>query len=267
MLALTLAQLATTEQLFEYKSSGFDLEPFPGYSSDQWGIKAHNRPWIAAQGDFAPGQTIMEVGGAYSTLPHYLAAIHGLEAWVGDDFGMQSGDAMWSRWGDPHEVARRHPQITYVFEPMGSFSPQYPDHHFDRIFSVSTLEHIAVADRLPVLKDMNRCLKPGGKMLHTIDVSSNWKRLLAYAFTDSVPFSGLLRRTPLSRLVSQIRQWISLLRQSGVKIGCRIPHSGSIFNREIMVESPDVVYRYYPPNDAPKRYCPNASLLLIIEDR
>ncbi|MEO0339959.1 MAG: DUF882 domain-containing protein, partial [Bacteroidota bacterium] len=25
---------------------GFELDAFPGYTNDQWGIKAHNRPWI-----------------------------------------------------------------------------------------------------------------------------------------------------------------------------------------------------------------------------
>ena len=63
MLVLTDVHLATVDELFRYKSRGFELERFPGYTPDQWGIKAHNRPWIEEAGDFAKGQRIIEVGG------------------------------------------------------------------------------------------------------------------------------------------------------------------------------------------------------------
>jgi len=46
MLVLTSCTLATVEQLFRYKKKGLQLEEFPGSTRDQWGIKAHNRPWI-----------------------------------------------------------------------------------------------------------------------------------------------------------------------------------------------------------------------------
>lgn len=56
MLVLTHASLATVDELFRYKSQGFQLEDFPGYTPDQWGIKAHNRSWIEEAGEFAGGQ-------------------------------------------------------------------------------------------------------------------------------------------------------------------------------------------------------------------
>lgn len=70
---LTSAKFATIQELFEYKQRRQPLKPFPGYTDDQWGIKAHNRPWIEAMGQFKPGERIAEVGGAYSLLPEYLA--------------------------------------------------------------------------------------------------------------------------------------------------------------------------------------------------
>jgi len=74
MLVLTHASLAKVNELFRYKRQACQLDPFPGYTHDQWVIKAQNRPWVKEVGKFAKGQKIMEVGGAYSLFPKYLAA-------------------------------------------------------------------------------------------------------------------------------------------------------------------------------------------------
>ena len=127
MLVLTHARLAMVDDLFRYKSQGFKLKDFPGYTHDQWGIKAHNRPWIEEAGDFAPAQKVIEVGGAYSLLAEYLAEKHDLEAWIGDDFGLTSKESLWSRWGNPADLPAAHPSVRYVFERFGAFSPEYPN--------------------------------------------------------------------------------------------------------------------------------------------
>lgn len=264
MLILMHASLATVDELFHYKSQEFKLEDFPGYTNDQWGIKAHNRPWIEEHGQFARGQKVIEVGGAYSLLAKYLAEKYELEAWIGDDFGTISGEPMWSRWGDPSDWANKNPSVRYVFKPFGSFSSEYPAGYFDRVFTVSTLEHIPNQLRLAVLKDMHRCLKPGGRELHTIDVSTMTpQRTLFAAIIGKLPFSGWISQTRFLK----IKSWIELMRVSGVKIGTSIPNQLQLLDRRILVESPDVVYRFYPPNNEPKPYSPSASLLLIIEDK
>lgn len=263
MLVLTHAALATVDELFRYKSSEFRLEEFPGYTPDQWGIKAHNRPWIEDAGQFAQGQKIIEVGGAYSLLPKYLSERYGLEAWVGDDFGATTNESIWSRWADPIGFSSKYPSIRYVFERFGDFSPKFPDAYFDRIFTVSTLEHIPLEHRVNVFKDMHRCMNAGGRQLHTIDISTmSPKRTLMAALIDRFP---ALKR--VIRIDLEIRSWIDLIRASGVKIMVSIPSPIQLLDRRILVESPDVVYRFYPPNNAPKLYRPSASLLLIIEDQ
>lgn len=263
MLVLTKASLATVEELFEYKKQGFKLDEFPGYTPDQWGIKAHNRPWIANNGEFRKGQKVIEVGGAYSLLPKYLAEKYKLEAWNGDDFGMKSDEEVWARWGDPKKLLKKYPMIRYVFERFGEFSEAYPDEYFDRIFTVSTLEHIPQEYLLDVFKDMHRCLKKGGKELHTVDIPTTLNRKsLMYPLTDKF---SILRRL-VEGYQSKIMDWVELVRASGVKIEAKIPNSLQLFDRRTLVESPDVVYRFYPPNDAPKQYYPAASLLLVIED-
>jgi hypothetical protein len=263
MLVLTYAALATVEELFLYKSRGLKLEEFPGYTPDQWGIKAHNRPWIEDAGQFSVGEKIIEVGGAYSLLPKYLAERYCVEAWIGDDFGMDSDNEIWSRWGDPQQLPKKYPSVKYVFEPFGTFSTKYPERYFDCIYSVSTLEHIPRQHRLGVLKDMNRCLKSGGRQLHAIDISARSPKLImAAAVIEKLP---LLNR--ISRLYSGIISWIELIKASGVTINTSIPNPIQLLDRQILIESPDVIYRFIPPNDQPKPYRPTASLKLIIEDR
>lgn len=263
MLTLTHVSFATVEQLFKYKSEGFKLECFPGYSPDQWGIKAHNRPWIEAAGNFTRGQNVMEVGGAYSLLPKYLGDKFGVKPWIGDDFGMGSDSGMWSRWGDPRSLPEMYPSVEYIFAPMGKFDERYPSSHFDCIFTVSTLEHIPYESRVDVFKDMNRCLKPGGRQLHSIDLSTNWKKLMISSIVDKLP--GLNQIYWKGQ--SEIRAWINIMKRSGIRISASPLNPVRLFDRRILVESPDVVYRFYPPNDEPKAYDPAASLLVIIEDQ
>jgi len=264
MLVLKYAALATVEDLFRYKKSGFILDEFPGYTHDQWGIKAHNRPWIEEAGSFSKGQKIIEVGGAYSQLARYLAEKYDLEAWVGDDFGMTSGAMIWSRWGNPMELQVKYPSVNYIYENFGTFSCKYPDNYFDRIFSVSTLEHIPRKEIVDVFKDMHRCLKSGGRQLHTIDIYTHPPHTnIVSTIIEKWPFIN--KRA--GKYSSEIHEWIELIEDSGVKIDTSIPSSIQLMDRRILVESPDVVYRFYPPNNEPKAYQPNASLLCIIEDR
>jgi len=263
MLVLTHLSLATVDQLFRYKAAGFTLPPFPGYSDDQWGIKAHNRPWIEAAGRFAPGQRVIEVGGAYSTLPLYLGQKYGLEPWVGDDFGAAEGEALWARWGNPRELPARFPAVRYVFEPFGRYSPAYPSASFDRVFSVSTLEHIPKAAIVDVMRDMHRCLRPGGLELHSIDISPSPRVHLAGA---ALYAASRASGRPL-RLLNSVHSWLRIFELSGVRVAARAPGLAQLLDRRTLVESPDVVYRFYPPAGAPKPYQPGASLLALIERR
>ena len=263
MLTLTSYKFATVEELYFFKQQPLILKKFPGYSNDDWGIKAHNRPWIEKVGKFKGNQEIIEVGGAYSTLPEYLARKYKLKAWVGDDFGESSGENIWSRWGNPRNYAKKNKLVKYVFEPFGVFSRRYPDRHFDRIFSVSTLEHINSNMIVEVFKDMNRCIKKGGMQIHAIDVNTpNYKNCLINTIFDKIPLIGNCN----PYLISRVKYWQNILKEAGIKITTKIPSPFNILDRSILVEPPEVVYKFYPPNNTSKPYLPTASLLLIIKD-
>ena len=298
MLTLMDFRFATVSELFHYKQQNFEFPPFPGYTSDQWGIKAHNRHWIEETGSFMTGQKIIEVGGAYSTLPIYLAKKYGCEAWIGDDFGEVAGESeTWTRWGDPHELPNIYPDTNYVFKPFGEFSEEYKDNYYDRVFSVSTLEHIQFEKMLPVLKDIHRVLAKKGTELHSIDIApcgdislGDALRFLMGAEPHTIDIAPLGYRniiiaSMLERLslmlgidmfkgklisLSPTWRWLKSIEQSGVDISIisykNYPYLDALLNKDTLVESYDVFYRFYPPNNSPKQYNPCASLLAVIQD-
>ncbi|MBA3540231.1 MAG: methyltransferase domain-containing protein [Deltaproteobacteria bacterium] len=255
---ITRARFATVDELFRFKESGFTLDPFPGYSDDQWGIKAHNRPWIESAGKFQRGERIVEVGGAYSLLPQRLAEKFGTESWIADDFGAYTSEAVWQRWGDPDAWIAAHPGVQYVKKPLGFFDPAYRDDHFDCVFSVSTLEHIPRKFWRDVIRDMVRITRPGGRQLHSIDIPSlNPALTVAAPIWSRIPVAGRLLAHPLIA-------WRRAFEAAGVRLDARWPSIPSTLDRRLLAESYDVVYRFYPGVDGARRYS-GGNLSLLVE--
>lgn len=98
--------------------------------------------------------------------------------------------------------------------------------------------------------------------MHTIDIETpTLRRALLQSVADHLPSIGSLKSKQ-----SEIQRWMRLLRESGIKIAVDGPDVRILLNRETLVESPDVVFRFYPPNNEVKAYRPSASMLLIIDD-
>ena len=241
-----------------YKESGFSLKPFPGYSDDQWGIKAHNRPWLALEGRFKPGERVIEVGGAYSLLAEHLAEEHGTESWIADDFGCHSGEEdLWQRWGDPAAWIASHPKVRYVRKPVGIFDQALPSSYFDCVFSISTLEHIHPSMWPNVWRDMLRISKVGGRLLHAIDIPLYPLRKSLQWLLLSLPGGGFVRQHPL-------RNWRDSLNAASIQTSDVWPGMAHMFDRSLLVESTDVVFRFYPPNNQAKPF-PQGGFSLLIE--
>jgi ubiquinone/menaquinone biosynthesis C-methylase UbiE len=105
------------------------------------------------------GARILEVGGGDSRVLKYFSKDY--ECWNADKCeGLGNG---------PIKFTSPHYRIVYDY--VGSFNPELPDHHFDFVFSISALEHSPEdqAIRVNVLKDMNRVLKPGCPSFHCFD--------------------------------------------------------------------------------------------------
>ena len=141
-------------------------------------------------------------------------------------------------------------------------SKEYKDKYFDVVFSVSTLEHISEKYRVDVFKDMNRCTREGGRQIHTIDIPvTTIFKSLVYSIHDKLPLTSYV-----TGVRSHIKKWIRVIEKSGIKIACDIPNTIETLRKDVLVESPDVVFRFIPPNNQVKRYSPPVSLLITIED-
>lgn len=139
------------------------------------------------------GARILEVGGGDSRVLKYFSKDY--ECWNADKCeGLGNG---------PIKFTSPHYRIVYDY--VGSFNPELPDHHFDFVFSISALEHTPedANIRVNVLKDINRILKPGRPTFHCFDAilrknGRSWVNgLIPYFYANASP---LTRSVPLPEI-------------------------------------------------------------------
>jgi 2-polyprenyl-3-methyl-5-hydroxy-6-metoxy-1,4-benzoquinol methylase len=156
--------MANARQLLDYKKSNI-------YGTE-FSIKGFDYPWIIKSNNWSPSDKVLDIGAGYSMLPAYLADTYGCEVWAVDDFGMDSSEPFWQRNQDPQEHINKYLQVRFVLERLGDIKrSSLPENYFDCIYSASTLEHIPTSLISDVWRHMDILLKPGGVMLHALDLS------------------------------------------------------------------------------------------------
>lgn len=110
----------------------------------------------------------MELGGGNSRVLPLLAERN--ECWNVDKFeGLDGGPIK-----APRDISLKRflkgRRIRIIREYMGSFSGEIPSRYFDYVISISAVEHIRHECFSASMRDCTRVLKPGGLMLHAIDV-------------------------------------------------------------------------------------------------
>jgi 2-polyprenyl-3-methyl-5-hydroxy-6-metoxy-1,4-benzoquinol methylase len=133
---------------------------------------------------------ILDVGGGGSALPRVLSEQFGVEAWLIDDFGIESNEEKTQSWYDPNfreTLPEKNPTVHYVFGRLGGTEKYGLEQgSFDLIYSVSTLEHIPITVMGVVFDHMLELLKPNGAMIHMIDLAPRrfpqWKTFLTDYF-------------------------------------------------------------------------------------
>jgi len=102
---------------------------------------------------------VLEIGGGDSRVLRELSKQN--ECWNAEKFTGQDG-------GPAKRVEIPGVRIAEAF--LGEFSDALPTSRFDVVFSISVLEHVPTANLADLFKDCARVLKPGGRMLHAIDM-------------------------------------------------------------------------------------------------
>jgi SAM-dependent methyltransferase len=155
--------LANVRRLYEYNQNSV--------FGSGLGIKGFDNPWVVSSHAWQKGEKVLDVGGAYSRLPIHLQQTYGCEVSVADDFGLNSNEPFWLRDKTPQEHFDAHPEIKFVLERLGDRKKSYlPENSFDVIYSVSVLEHVPGEMLAAVWQHMDALLKPGGEMIHAIDM-------------------------------------------------------------------------------------------------
>lgn len=139
-------------ELFEWWDAGLA-------EKTEWHLKAIQDAWAYAMLRDSNGIRIGEVGGG---APRVLAKLAKANTCVNIDKLEGVGQ------GPTAETTIEG--ITTIDAYLGDFDPRLEDNSFDVLFSLSVLEHVEDDDFNTCFKDMARILKPGGRMLHAIDV-------------------------------------------------------------------------------------------------
>jgi SAM-dependent methyltransferase len=186
------------------------LQRMSGY--DHWS-RAWEYPWAVRAALLGPApQRVLDVGGGGSPFAPWLAA-QGHEAHVVDPsldqgrwFAWDPGRSAWrnartlvkqaafraagvrSLWGLPKDGggARLHYHARTA-DRLG-----FPDAHFDRVFSLSVIEHIP-RDLWPAcMREFARVLRPGGRLVMTMDMETEEADVRLYMrLVDSCPLTLL----------------------------------------------------------------------------
>ena len=166
------------------------LQSWTGY--DHWS-RQWEYPWAILAAEFGdrPGRTL-DVGGGGSPFSRYLAHA-GHESHVADpslDRGTSfvydveksltqnvrsvskrvlfRAAGINSLWGLPEHDGKS--PARYVASPANDLA--YPDAHFDRVFSLSVMEHIPTAIWGACMREFKRVLRPGGRLVITLDMTT-----------------------------------------------------------------------------------------------
>ncbi len=122
-------------------------------------------PWVILNGDFKKEDTVLDAAGGDGLLQCILGEVAGSVYNV--DYDQSQLDEATKRFA--HATGFKN--VTRVVGNLEEL--KFHDDHFDKIVCASVLEHIH--DIRKVLKELWRVLKPGGRLLVTMDVAAKWK--------------------------------------------------------------------------------------------
>ena len=112
--------------------------------------------WVIHHSGVKPGHKVLDIGGASTAFTFYLANIGCSVSVVDNDWG-NCGTIY-----NANYAAKKMGWDMKVYDRDISQPLPFPDDHFDRVFSICTLEHLTSDVRQYMMKEVGRVLKPGG---------------------------------------------------------------------------------------------------------
>jgi SAM-dependent methyltransferase len=134
-------------------------------------IRAFEYPWAFEAGNIQSGQQLLEIGGGLGGFQFVLDQ-QGCQV-TNVDPGMDGEGWPCNAESMKKLNARFGTQVKLINTTIAKAS--LPDACFDRVFSISVIEHLGEADATSVLKQAHRCLKTDGLLILTVDLFLNLK--------------------------------------------------------------------------------------------
>lgn len=147
--------IITKQELWEWTDAGFVDRGRPD-------LKAVQDAFIISRLRDVANARILEIGGGNSRVLADLSdPVRRNECWNADTFeGVGHG---------PTENHNRDSiRVANCF--LGDFSGDLPDAYFNYVISVSVVEHVPTTDLERFFADSARVLRPGGRLIHAIDL-------------------------------------------------------------------------------------------------
>lgn len=141
--------------------------------------RAFEYPWAFFAVGPEPGLRVLEIGGGLSGLQFVLSAC-GARV-VNVDPGEVSTGKGWSLDPDQFDRLNRAFRSEVELRKCTLDAAHLPDAGFDRVVSISALEHVSERELPILMKEIGRVLRPGGLLVLTVDL-----------FLDLAPFSDRL---------------------------------------------------------------------------
>ena len=157
-----------------YMQHAFGKDPLPPIPGKPHGIFHNYRPWeydkVFAFGDFKKDDIVLDTGAMHTYFCLYLAplvaTIYATDNfyWAKRDYLKKEGLFTPEEW--LHYIEEKsNGKITG--QEADLMDLHYEDNSFDKILSISTVEHIL--DHAKAMKEMARVLKKGGRLLLTTE--------------------------------------------------------------------------------------------------
>ena len=172
---------------------------FPGpqiYGSRLW-----EYPFAILAAELRPGLACADVGCGRTPFTVYLSRQSGVRV-VGFDPDFFTGNPRGTAFGVSGDFVR---DTGLVIRNCGMTQLDAPDDHFDRMFCLSVVEHLDASTARRGMREMARVLKPGGRLIVTVDVAiydtfCEADPLSLIWESGLVPVAGLDLRWPRKRL-------------------------------------------------------------------
>lgn len=138
---------------------------FPG--PQLYGSRLWEYPFAILAGDLQPGMACADVGCGRTPFTVYLSRQPGLRV-MGFDPDVGGDETRTTAFGVNADFVRR---AGLDVRACSMARLEAPDDHFDRVFCLSVIEHLEALLARAGMREMARILKPGGRLIVTMDVA------------------------------------------------------------------------------------------------